>query len=141
MPQGTFRAQANGIDERGDIIGEAVYDGTFRAVTWIRDAPGEHGHEKVYRMVPLPLPPNATSSVGHGIAGTGAVGEVHIDDSPAPRAVKWTTDGQVVDPGVPAGRASSSATRISSNGWIAGRANGDDPDKEIPTPASRWSLS
>ncbi|ALG11625.1 hypothetical protein AOZ06_36395 [Kibdelosporangium phytohabitans] len=137
-PQSYGRGETSGINERGDISGTIYFRDDERAVTWIRDLPGEHGHEKVYRMEYLPLPPNATHSRTTRISDVGTVGWVQFG-SATTHAVTWDADGQVTELGVPAGRADSAANGISANGWIVGSARTEDPDKEIPAPAIRWA--
>lgn len=141
VPPGTTQGSASGINDRGDIIGTLLVDGGYRAVTWIRDVPGEHNHEKVYRVVLLPLPPNETQSDGVRISDSGAVGVVQDGANPGTHAVKWTPDGQVIVLGDASGRDSSWANGISPNGSVAGNASATDPDKHLPAVAVRWSPS
>ncbi|MEH1166713.1 hypothetical protein V6V47_15145 [Micromonospora sp. CPCC 205539] len=114
---GVASGTANGINQRGDVVGETA---DLQPVLW--PARGIVGGTAVF----LPLPKGAVGAEAHDIDDDGTVVGSQFDVNGIERATIWTPDGKVnVLPSLP-GAADGSAAFTIRAGWITGRALSTD---------------
>ncbi|GAB3836539.1 hypothetical protein GCM10029963_77330 [Micromonospora andamanensis] len=125
---GVASGTANGINERGDVVGETA---DRQPVKWPAIGTGNGV------AVLLPMPKGATWAQAHDIDEDGTIVGFHGDVDGAERAHVWTPDGEIaVLPPLP-GAAEQSAAFTIRGGWITGRALSEDGTWQ----QARWRLT